>query len=78
MSRTLCSLLVCSLDDKILLVPQTLSQTLLLQAECDKLRGDLASNIELLSAEAASNLARSQEIIMLNQEVARLKVSVRF
>ena len=48
-----------------------------MQAECADLREKLASKDEHLSAEAASNLAHAQEIIMLNEEIGRLKVSVR-
>ena len=48
-----------------------------MQAECANLREELASKDEHLSAEAASNLAHAQEIIMLKEEVGRLKVSVR-
>ena len=47
-----------------------------MQAHCVKLREELASKDERLSVEAASNLAHSQEIIMLNEEVGKLKVSV--
>ena len=45
-----------------------------MQAQCVKLREELASKDERLSVEAASNLAHSQEIIMLNEEVGKLKV----
>ena len=61
------------------------TQTHLLQAECAKLREVLFSKEERLSAEAASNLRLSaeaasnvQEIIMLNEDLGRLKVSLCF
>jgi len=54
------------------------TQTHPLQAECAKLREVLFSKEERLSAETASNLASAQEIIMLNEELGKLKVSVSF